>query len=122
MKKRVMVYYNLHKHKFSIQYKNKVILHTDYVKLSDVEFRVRQGGRKKVLEEKRKNVHAFVIGNLLDYGDLNSINNSEEPNNKIITYNPYKYDSFVNKQTKQPIYRANEVDMINGINKIFLIS
>ena len=64
---RVMVYYNLHKHTFSVTYKSKVILHADYVKLKDVEFRVRQGGQEKVRDEKRKNVHAFVIGNLVDY-------------------------------------------------------
>ena len=36
--KKVMVYYNLHKHTFSITYNNKVIMHADYVKLGDVEF------------------------------------------------------------------------------------
>ena len=41
--KRVMVYYNLHKHTFSVTYKSKVIMHADYVKLGDVEFRVRKG-------------------------------------------------------------------------------
>ena len=64
--KKVMVYYNLHKKTFSVSYDNKVILHADYVKLGDVEFRVRTGGRNKVRTEKQKNVHAFVIGNLLE--------------------------------------------------------
>ena len=58
---KVMVYYNLHKHTFSVTYNGRVITHADYVKLSDVEFRVRQGGREKVLKDKRKNVHSFVI-------------------------------------------------------------
>ena len=65
--KKVMVYYNLHKHTFSVTYDSKVIMHADYVKLEDVEFRVRKGGKEKVRDEKRKNVHAFVIGKLLDY-------------------------------------------------------
>jgi len=59
---RVMVYYNLHKHTFSVSRNGRVITHADYVKLNDVEFRVRQGGREKVLKDKRKNVHSFVIG------------------------------------------------------------
>ena len=37
---RVMVYYNLHKKTFSVQYKGRVILYADYVKLGNVEFRV----------------------------------------------------------------------------------
>jgi hypothetical protein len=64
---RVMVYYNLHKQTFSIQKSGIVFFHADYVKLQDVEFRVRKGGREKVNLEKRKNVHAFVIGNLVDF-------------------------------------------------------
>ena len=64
--KKVMAYYNLHKHTFSVTYDSKVIMHADYVKLGDVEFRVRKGGKERVRSEKSKNVHAFVIGNLLD--------------------------------------------------------
>ena len=29
--KKVMVYYNLHKHTFSVTYDSKVIIHADYV-------------------------------------------------------------------------------------------
>ena len=45
-----------------------------------------------------------------------------ETNNNIITYNPYKYDSFVRKDTEEPIFSANEIDMINTKNKIFHIN
>ena len=120
--KRVMVYYNLHKHTFSIQYKGKVMAHADFVKLEDVEFRVRQGGKDKVRDEKRKNVHAFVIGNLVDYCEYPCENIPEEPNQNIVTYNPYKYDSFVRKDTEEPIFNANEVEMVNAKNKVFFIS
>jgi len=119
---RVMVYYNLHKHTFSVTYKSKVILHADYVKLKDVEFRVRQGGQEKVRDEKRKNVHAFVIGNLVDYCKFPCDNMPQEPTDKIVTYDPYKYDSFVYKGTEEPVYKAKEVDMINLKNKLFVIN
>ena len=120
--KRVMVYYNLHKHTFSVSYKSKVILHADYVKLSDVEFRVRTGGKDKVRIEKSKNVHAFVIGDLVDYCKYPCEDIPQESNDNVVTYNPYKYDSFVYKSTEQPIYRAKEVDMINQKNKLFVIN
>ena len=119
---RVMVYYNLHKHTFSVTYKSKVILHADYVKLKDVEFRVRQGGQEKVRSEKQKNVHAFVIGDLLDYCEFPCENIPNEPTDKVVTYNPYKYDSFVYKDSEEPIYNAKEVDMINLKNKLFVIN
>ena len=120
--KKVMVYYNLHKHTFSITYKSKVILHADYVKLKDVEFRVRGGGKEKVRSEKRKNVHAFVIGTLMDYCEFPCENLPKETSSKVITYDPYKYDSFVYKDTEEPVTKANEVDMINHKNKIFVIN
>jgi len=120
--KKVMVYYNLNKHTFSVTHKNKVILHADYVKLYDVEFRVRKGGKERVRQEKSKNVHAFVIGNLIDYCQYPCENIPQEPTDKIVTYNPYKYDSFVYKNTKEPVYTAKEVDMINLKNKLFVIN
>lgn len=118
--KKVMVYYNLHKSTFSIQYKSKVILHTDYVKLTDVEFRVRPGGNEKVGREKKKNVHAFVIGYLEDYCEYPCENIPNELNDNIVTYDPYKYKSFVLKSTNEPIYNASKVEMINSKNKIFI--
>lgn len=119
--KRVMVYYNLHKHTFSVSYQGKVIMHADYVKLSDVEFRVRKGGKEKVRDEKRKNVHAFVIGNLLEYCEYPCDNMPNPPSDMVVTYDPYKHDSFVLKSTDEPIYDANEVDMINLKNKLFIV-
>jgi hypothetical protein len=118
--KKVMVYYNLHKHTFSVTYKDRLISHSDYVKLSDVEFRVRQGGRERVLKDKKKNVHSFVIGTLLDYCKYPCENLPSEPNSNIVTYNPYKYNSYVVKDTEEPIYSAGEVEMINLRDKIFI--
>ena len=119
---RVMVYYNLHKHTLSVKLNDRVILHVDYVKLGNVEFRVRQGGKEKVRSEKQKNVHAFVIGDLLDYCEFPCENIPNEPTDKVVTYNPYKYDSFVYKDSEEPIYNAKEVDMINLKNKLFVIN
>jgi hypothetical protein len=117
---RVMVYYNLHKHTFSVSRNGRVITHADYVKLTDVEFRVRQGGREKVVKDKQKNVHSFVIGTLVDYCSYPCENMPKEPNDNIVTYNPYKYNSFVMKDTEEPIYQAGVVKMINSKNKIFI--
>ena len=119
--KKVMVYYNLHKHTFSVTYQNKVILYADYVKLSDVEFRVREGGKLRVRDEQRKNVHAFLIGTLLDYCEYPCDKMIDSPSDMIVTYNPYKHDSFVVKDTEEPIYSAEEVDLINKKNKLFVV-
>ncbi len=120
--KRVMVYYNLHKHTFSVTFDGKVIMHADFVKLSDVEFRVRKGGRDRVRREKSKNVHAFVIGYLEDFCQYPCETIPEEPNGIVVTYRPDIYDSFVYKETEEPVFHANVVDMVNRKNKIFIVN
>ena len=118
---KVMVYYNLHKHTFSVQKSGIVVLHADFVKLSNVEFRVRKGGLDKVRKEKVKNVHAFVIGILEDYCEYPCDNIPQDSDGEIISYNPYKNDSFVIKSTQEPIFHGDEVNMVNGTNKIYLL-
>ena len=59
---KVAVYFNLHKHLFSIQalegpYSGRVLLHVSKVYLSDVVFKVYESGRQRVLDQRRKNVH-----------------------------------------------------------------
>ena len=119
---RVMVYYNLHKHTFPVQKNGIVVMHADFVKLEDVEFRVRQGGKEKVRKEKSKNVHAFVIGNLVDFCQYPCDEIPEEPTGNVVTYNPYKYDTFVYRDSEEPIINAKEVDLINSRNKLFVIT
>jgi tRNA-binding EMAP/Myf-like protein len=119
---KVMVYYNLHKHTFSVQKSGVVVLHADYVKLSNVEFRVRKGGLSKVRKEKVKNVHAFVIGVLEDFCEFPCSDIPQDSDGQVISYNPYTNDSFVIKSTQEPIFYGNEVNMINGRNKIYLLN
>jgi len=64
----------------------------------DCAFQVNAKGRQKVLDEQRKNVHAGIKG----YID----NDQQVPSGVEVTYNPYKYDSFVDKATELPIYSS----------------
>jgi len=100
---RVEVYFNLHKKTFSVRSakSGKVLLHTDEVHIENPEFVVRQSGRNRVLSEGRKNVHAFVRG------DATFFRYTNRPMLDTLTYNPYKYASFVDKQTEEPVYKAS---------------
>jgi hypothetical protein len=118
---KVMVYYNLHKQTFSVQKSGIVVLHADFVKLSDVEFRVRKGGLNKVRKEKVKNVHAFVIGILEDFCEFPCSDIPQDSEGEVISYSPYVNDSFVIKSTQEPIFNGTEVNMVNGTNKIYLL-
>lgn len=121
--KRVEVYYNLNKKTFSIKYKTLVIAHADYIKLENVEFRVRKGGNERVRSEMSKNVHAFVIGDLVDFKPYPSTDIPSPSSSKSITYDPYKYNTFVYRDSEEPVMNAREVEMINQPGgKIFQIN
>jgi len=112
---KVAVYYNLHKHTFSLQSRNKedygrVIDHIDHVILKNVKFTVREAGRQKVLNEKKKNVHSFAVGELVSRVGLDRGPVVE------VTYNPYKYSTFVVKDTEEPIEQAEYAVLRIGIN------
>ena len=106
---KVYVYFNLHKKTFSIRScdTKKVIGYSDSVVLSNVTFKVSEAGRKRVLQEKRKNVHAGVEGVLFAFD--NKEFNYRPTEMKEATYNPYLYKSFVDKETKEPITQADTV-------------
>jgi hypothetical protein len=71
------------------------------VHIENPEFVVRQSGRERVLREGRKNVHALVRG------DATFFHYTNRPTLDTLTYNPYKYASFVDKQTEEPVYKAS---------------
>ena len=106
MKAKHKVYYNLHKKCLSIMLRGKVLEHSTEFFLKDVEFKVSQAGRSRVLKEQRKNVHAFVCGTPDDGWPI-------DQNERKVTYNPYKYNSFVYSDTFEPVYKAKWVGVIN---------
>lgn len=90
--KRVKVYFNLHKKTWSILHMTpkgwRLWGHSPRVQLADVTWKVSEAGRQRVLRERRKNVHAFGIGTLLDN------ENAPEGDFKPVRYNPYECGNF----------------------------
>lgn len=100
---RVKVYFNLTRKCLSVVAlegvsKGRVVAYTDEVQLTNVSFVVREGGRQRVLATKQKNVHAFVVGRLAEQVKVEG---------ERVTYNPYKYSTFVKADGEQPIHRAD---------------
>lgn len=129
---RVFCYFNLHKKCFSLKalegpQRGRVIAHAEGVHLSAVEFRVSQAGRARVLLERRKNVHAGVVGQLTEYLGVGEratttwtkrrkrFERAAEP----VTYNPYLYDSFVSRNTGEAVREAREC-LLQGRNALAL--
>lgn len=107
----VFVYYNLHKHMFSIkalegEFRGKIVLHSHIVFLTNgCRFYVSKCGQKRVRKEKKKNVHAGVIGHLT----FREIIHCET----AVTYNPYKYETFIHVDGGHEIETADNVKLVN---------
>lgn len=101
----VFVYFNLHKNQFSVkalegEHNGKVVMHLPVVTIKNVKFIVNETGRQRVLEEKKKNVHAGVVGHIL-FNESVEVDSYKD----LITYNPYTHETF--QKDGKPIYNAD---------------
>jgi len=122
---KVEIYRNLNNNKWSIRCSksNLVLAHATQALLYDAEFVVNEKDRQKVINEKRKNVHAFVRGYLVNwigqtYKDRfvgHPIYSNHFPSDcdlsnwSEITYNPYCAGYFFDVMTNKPTYNSEYV-------------
>jgi hypothetical protein len=121
---KVFVYFNLHKKVWSVkalegENKGRVIAHREIVHLTNAKPKVSEKGRQRVLRERRKNVHAGVVGEW----------HQEIPDFEwgvdivFPVYNPYKGGKFVDRDTKKEWTGSDYVAMVSstrgilGVNK-----
>lgn len=116
-RKPVMIYKNLHNGLFSVKQGGLVVAHIESVLLSSVSFKVNEGGRERVIKEKKKNVHAFIVGHILN---VNSTPVSLL--RRAITYNPYKYGYFYFKDdNSKAILNSNNLVYCDSKNGLHLL-
>ena len=84
----VDIYRNLHKNTWSIRSRTtgRIIKWADGLVVRNATFVVQPGGRQRVLDEGRKNVHAFVRGTL---SPISTDMLTQVAFNVQIKYNPY---------------------------------
>jgi len=107
----VMVYRNLHRQCWSVvDAKTKlVVLRPDWLILDHAKFVVSLAGRNRAVREGRRNVHAKVKGQLIDwdYGPITD-HEIEIPQTRV-TYNPFRLPYFHRADTNQEVKRADLV-------------
>jgi hypothetical protein len=119
---KVYVYFNLHRKCFSIKAlegpkKGRVVAHRDKVLLYGGTFKVSEAGRQRVLRERKKNVHAGVVGEWVGSVDDELTIERIVYNGTPITYNPYKYNTFVHLYGEHPISTGRLVALTVNENK-----
>jgi hypothetical protein len=97
--------------------KGKVIARMENIVLKDVEPKVSEAGRQRVLRERRKNVHAGLVGTLQPR-DLDKATQIRYYGDRI-TYNPYKYSSFVHAVDEQP-FEGSYFAYLNAWGRVYV--
>jgi hypothetical protein len=119
---KVFVYFNLHKKVWSIkalegERKGRVIAHKDFVILGDAKAKVSEAGRQRVLRERKKNVHAGLVGEWLNNEEGKLIDAEllgDCINPHMVVYNPYKYKTFVYRSTHIPWREKASMALLNA--------
>ena len=110
--KKIRVYYNFRKKLFSVQEKVngkwKVVEHTNELCIRNAAFKVSEAGRQRVLKQKRKNVHAFILGERFPFIPKSFVYRDE------VSYDPYKGPNFMVVSEGKPLDRAKYVTIFNG--------
>lgn len=106
----VKVYRNLHRGCWSVLQDGLVKAHTDIAYLIDPVFQVNLNGRARVLVNKAKEVHAWLTGIL--HKKPESVREIGDMNWSQVKYDPYKFNSFVRADNKEPVEQAKYAWMI----------
>lgn len=119
---KVKVYFNLHKKCYSIKEikTGLVVAHASQVVLTDTIYKVSETGRQRVLREKRKNVHAYVIGTY--DGHMTGYRTEEDIASQYLRegyYNPYQTETFIDRATGSKLEKSSITVM--GRNGIYYI-
>jgi len=121
---KIYVYRNLNRKIWSVKYRGLVIAHTPTAFMWDVEFKVNEAGRQRVLKEGVKNVHAYAVCALEDLflprgaelftDDLgDSVMDCTDPLggslDLLVRYEPKRRGSFLERTSGRNIYSASHV-------------
>lgn len=119
------IYFNLHKKVFSIKYKGKVIAYSNFIHVTAPTFKVLESGRNRVIKEKRKNVHAFVVGAIEKIKKMSTNEFITQITDQIdqwqkVTYNPYQSNHFYLSESHEKIVGADEAYLYVENNKAYI--
>ena len=99
---------------FSIQQEGVIVGHAKNICLQNVSFKVSEAGRQRVIKERQKNVHAFVVGFVVDCIE------SDNTTGRAISYNPYKQGFFYFKDDESKAILSPEQMLYVNSEKIVI--
>lgn len=120
---KVFIYWNVRKRCWSVRAcegpsKGRVVLHVNNFWINNVIFKVSEAGRQRVIREHKKNVHAGVVGNLVQYTSTELTGMAPLLDKmdvlRPIRYNPYINSTFIHVVSQLPVRNATYVKGIDS--------
>ncbi len=102
----VRIYWNFKHRCYSIFQGGAVRASARAVHLSDVEFRVREAARQRMVREGRKIVHAYAIGRLVDHVHPDDARRLAPFSGAPVSYDPYRHESFVYSDSQEAVHHV----------------
>jgi hypothetical protein len=126
------IYRNLHKpgHTYSLkalegEHKGRVVGYAQCLLVRSASFVVREAGRQRVIQTGRKNVHAGIVGDVVEAYLLETrLSNNIKQGTvyididtpcKTVKYNPYKAPTFYDVKTNEPVRNAGLVGLYGAM-------
>lgn len=140
-----MVYRNLHQQCWSVKalegpHRGRTVLHAAQLIVDRPQFKVSAAGRARVIQTKQKNVHAGVVG-YVTHAIVQDERYQTNPTIRVmastallsssmeysshkayreVTYNPYKFETFVFAATHEPVtLDTGDTAIMNNDGKVF---
>ena len=129
--KKVRVYRNLHRDCYSVKQGGIVRCHAENVTLRSCQFIVSKAGQRRVRDEQKKNVHAFIEGYVVDTRETDQKVDGHLTDQQIengetrwdaVYYNPYTCDTFIKQYDASPIENADYADLSILDNRVLAFS
>lgn len=102
----VRVFKNPKRGCYSIMQNGRVRASAKQIRLRDAEFLVKESGRQRMLRDNRRTIHAWVVGELVEFLHPEDGSSLQRLTGRSATYNPHRYTSFVDRDTETPLNRA----------------
>ena len=110
--KPVRVFVNPKRGCYTIMQGGAVKASAKQIRLQDAEFLVKESGRQRMLRENRRTIHAYIVGRLVDFAHPDDgVKTIDRLAGRSATYNPYRYSSFVDRETELPLKAAGTVQL-----------
>ena len=106
----VQIYRNLNKPETTYSIRDKktglVLGHATNILLSNCIYVVNQVGRQRVIETRKKQIHAWIEGN---FGVIHAGDDDLFSQGHVVKYDPYMDESFIYKENGEPINSSGVV-------------